>query len=204
MLNTKMWRPEMESFHPHQRFSLGKVGNWYIWSLEEIYPNKERKDIKCISETKCTFCYLLLLPLKLKAGLKDVQFVFCVFIALFFYLPCITYSFCAVLCDHLAYIDIFIWINLHQFISETVNSIGYSFLQILLLITCDRHSVFKPSELLILHPNAVFLIFKGTFKGQACFIPQDYYWQPPTMWLEISCHKAKLIQFLWQTILSCD
>lgn len=148
MLNTKMWRPEMESFHPHQRFSLGKVGNWYIWSLEEIYPNKERKDIKCISETKCTFCYLLLLPLKLKAGLKDVQFVFFVFIALFFYLPCITYSFCAVLCDHLAYIDIFIWINLLLFISETVNSIGYSFLQILLLITCDRHSVFKPGELL--------------------------------------------------------
>lgn len=188
----------------HTKLSLGKVGNWYIWSLEETYLNKERKDIQCVSETTCTFGYLFSLPLKIKAGLKDVQFVFCVFIALFFYLICVTYIFCAVLCDHLACINIFFWINIFLFISKTVNYIGYSFLQILLLITCDRHSVFKPGELLILYPNAVFLIFKGTFKWQACFILQYYYWQPPTMWVEISCHKTKAIQFLWQTVLSCD
>lgn len=77
--------------------------------LEEIYPNKERKDIKCISETKCTFGYLLSLPLKLKAKLKNVQFIFCILIALFSYWVCIIYIFVLFcLCDHLTYINIFI------------------------------------------------------------------------------------------------
>lgn len=161
------------------------------------------KDMKCISETKCTFVYLLSLPLKLKARLKDAQFIFWIFIALSLYLLCIIYFvfvlFC--LCGHLASISILIWINILPFISETVNCIGCSFLYLSLLIICDRHSILKHGELLILCPNAVFLIIKGTFKGQACFILQAYYWQPPTMWVEISCPKTKFIPFLWQTVL---
>lgn len=84
--------------------------------------------MKCISETKCTSGYLLSLQLKLKARLKDVDFIFSIFIALSFYLLFIIHIFCAVLCDHLASISIFIWINILPFISETVNCIGCSFL----------------------------------------------------------------------------
>lgn len=132
----RIWRPYTQSFHPYNGLSLGKADNWYICSLEEIYLHKERKDIKWISETKCTFGYLLSLMLKPKARLKDAQFIFWFFIAMIFYLFCIIHIFVlSCLCDHLAYINIFFWINILLFISEVVNCTGYSFLHALVLIT---------------------------------------------------------------------
>lgn len=50
----------------------------------------------------------------------------------------------------------------------------------------------------------VSLLFQGIFKEKPCFILQDYYRQPPMMWVEISGHKIKFTHFVWQTILSFD
>ena len=158
----------------------------------------ERNDIKCISETKCTFGYLLSFMLKPKARLKDAQFIFCFFIAMFFYLFCILHIFVLLcLCNHHAYVNIFFWINILLFISETVNCMGYSSLHVLLLITCDRHQANKTGGFPMLYLSLI-------FKGKACSILQDYYRQPPTMWVEISGHKTKFIDFVWQNILSLD
>lgn len=159
------WRPEMESFHPYQRLSLGKADDWYICSLEETYPNKELKDIRWISETMHIWL-LVITSIEAKSQVKrDKVCILHLYCSAFLFALYNIYFLLFCLCDHLAYISIFIWINILLFISETVNCIVYSFLHILLLITCDSHSVFKPGELLILYPNAVFLMFKGMLKG---------------------------------------
>lgn len=161
MLNTKVWRPQMERLHPYHSLSLGKADNW-----RNVSSHKERKDTKWISETKCIFDYLLSLPLKLKARLKDVQFIFYFFIALLFCLLCITYIFV------LSFVTInnFIWINTLLLTSETVNCIG-SFLHILLPITFDRHLVLKPGEVLMLYPNAVFFNIQRNIQSTSLFYP---------------------------------
>lgn len=140
---------------------------------------------------------LVITSIKAKSQVKRCTvYISHLYCSVFLYAFCkIHFFFVAVLCDHLPYMNILIWINIFPITSETVNCIGYPFLHVLLLITCDKHSVLQPGELLIQCPNASFSIFKGTFKGQACFTLQDYYWQPPTKWVKIPCNKTKFIHF---------
>lgn len=127
-----------------QRLGEQLIYNGYICSSEESYPRKEWKDIKYTSETKmhARLPGTLSLMWKPKTKLKDMHFIFCFFIVVFFYLLCILYIFmllCHAVLSWLVFISVFFfWVNTLLLISEIVNCKGYRFQHILLLVMCNK------------------------------------------------------------------